>query len=77
MHVKWGSLGEIFVVSFGVTVLVVVVFALGILAASARQAAQEYDRSTTTSTAAAAACFAACAGIVAYGLYLIIPQFHK
>jgi len=77
MHVKWGSLGEVFLVAFGVTTVVVVVFALGILAASARQTAQEHGRSTTAGTAAMAACFAACAAIVVYGLYLIIPQFHK
>jgi hypothetical protein len=73
MNVKWGSLGEVFVVSFGVTIAVVVVFSLGILATSARRNQQTAALGTT----AAAACFAVCAGIVAYGLYLIIPQFHK
>jgi ABC-type nickel/cobalt efflux system permease component RcnA len=76
MSVKWGSLGEVFVISLGATVVVVVLFAVGLLAASARQTAAERGRPTGAGTAAAVACFACCALIVLYGLYLIIPRFH-
>ncbi|WP_207945240.1 hypothetical protein [Actinomadura rubrisoli] len=76
MDIKWGSLGQVFVVGLGATVAVVVIFALGVLAVSARQAAQERGRSATVPAAAAALCFAACAAIVVYGIYLIVPQFH-
>jgi hypothetical protein len=76
MSIKWDSLGEVFVVSLGATVTVVVIFALGILAASARQTAQEQGRPTGTATTAAALCFACSAAIAVYGVYLIVPQFH-
>jgi hypothetical protein len=64
MDVKWGSLAEVAVVSLGATVGVVVVFALGVRALSARDEQR------------ASACFVLCACAVLYGLYLIIPQFH-
>ncbi|MGI8328617.1 hypothetical protein ACRYCC_01560 [Actinomadura scrupuli] len=77
MTIKWDSLGEVFVVSLGATVTVVVIFALGIMAFSARQTAQERGRSTGLATTAAALCFACCAAIAVYGVYLIVPQFPK
>ncbi|TYK52587.1 hypothetical protein [Actinomadura decatromicini] len=76
MDIKWGPLGQVFVVALGATVAVVVIFTLGLLAASARQDAGERARSTTIPTATAALCFSACAAIVVYGIYLIVPQFH-
>ncbi|WP_131738417.1 hypothetical protein [Actinomadura roseirufa] len=76
MDIKWGSLGQVFVVSLGVTVAVVVIFSLGVLAASARQVALERGRPAAVPSAAAALCFGACAVIVLYGIYLIVPQFH-
>jgi hypothetical protein len=76
MNIKWGSLGEVFVVSLGVTVVVVVVFALGIMALSTRQIAQERQGTGGAALAGAVLCFAACAAIVLYGIYLIVPQFH-
>lgn len=76
MDIKWGSLGQVFLVSLGTTATVVVIFALGIVAASARQHAREQGGSDAAPTTAAALCFLACAAIVLYGVYLIIPQFH-
>ncbi|NJP44337.1 hypothetical protein [Actinacidiphila epipremni] len=76
MDVKWGSLGEVAVVSFGATVGVVLFFALGVRALAGRDAARTAGQDGTALTAAAGACFAVCAGAVLYGLYLIIPQFH-
>lgn len=76
MGVEWGSLAEVAVVSFGATVGAVMVFSLGVRALADRDAARGAGRGGTVQTAAAGACFAVCAGVVAYGLYLIIPQFH-
>ncbi|MFD0687978.1 hypothetical protein [Actinomadura fibrosa] len=76
MDIKWSSLGQVFVVSLGATVAVVVIFAVGLLAASARQTAVEQGRPATVPAAAAGLCFAACAALVLYGVYLIVPQFH-
>lgn len=78
MDVKWGSLGEVAVVSFGATVGVVVVFALGVRALAERETVRaESGGEATGLLTAASVCFVACAAAVLYGLYLIIPQFHK
>jgi hypothetical protein len=76
MDVKWGSLGEVAAVSFGATVGVVLLFALGVRAPAGRDAARTAGQDGTAQATAAGACFAVCAGAVLYGLYLIIPQFH-
>ncbi|MFG1810540.1 hypothetical protein [Streptomyces sp. NPDC049040] len=76
MDVKWGSLGEVALVSFGATVGVVLIFALGVQALAGRDAARSAGQGGTARATAAGACFAVCAGAVLYGLYLIIPQFH-
>ncbi|MBY8878187.1 hypothetical protein [Actinacidiphila acidipaludis] len=76
MNVKWGSLGGVAVVGFGVTVGVVVIFALGVRALAARDERKAAGSDGTALTVGAGACFAVCAAAVAYGLYLIIPQFH-
>jgi UPF0716 family protein affecting phage T7 exclusion len=76
MNVKWGALGEVASVSIGATVGVVVVFALGVWALAEREEAREQGADASARLVGAAACFAACAGAVLYGLYLIIPQFH-
>jgi hypothetical protein len=76
MSVDWKSLGEVAAVSFGVTVGVVAVFAVGVLALSARDTVRASGGSGTAQVAGAGACFLGCACAVVYGLYLIIPQFH-
>jgi UPF0716 family protein affecting phage T7 exclusion len=76
MDVKWGSLGEVAVVSFGATVGVVLLFALGVRALAARDQHREAGGEGTAQAVSAGACFTVCAGAVLYGLYLIIPQFH-
>jgi len=80
MDVEWGTLGGVFGVSLGITVVVVVMFSLGI-AAWARAAGDERDggapprRDGRAKGAAAVAvvCFAACLAVAAYGIDLIIP----
>ncbi|KQV24257.1 hypothetical protein ASE03_04205 [Kitasatospora sp. Root187] len=78
MSIKWAALAETAGVSFVVTVATVAVFALGILALSRREAAQEAAATGTTGSgtanlalAGASVCFAACASVVGYGLFLI------
>jgi hypothetical protein len=83
MNIKWSSLGEVAVVSLAVGVGIVVIFAVGVLAWSLSQrataedgAAEQAAGNTTMLTAAAGLCFLACAAIIVYGIYLIVPQFH-
>jgi hypothetical protein len=76
MHVKWGALGDVFLVGLGVTIVVVVLFSLGVNAMAARADALEGGSATAgkaaPATALAALCFSVCALVVAYGIYLIV-----
>jgi hypothetical protein len=78
MDVEWGTLGGVFGVSLGITVVVVVMFSLGI-AAWARAAGEtglgRARRGGREKAAAGVAvgCFAACLAVAAYGIDLIIP----
>lgn len=74
MQLDWSALGEVAAVSTGVTVGVVVVFALGVLGLSRAEGSGD---GATLSYATAGLCFLACASVVAYGIYLIVPQFHS
>ena len=78
MHIKWSALAQTAGISFGVTVAVVAAFALGILALSRREAAQEAVRSGipgagrgNLALTGAALCFGACASVVFYGITMI------
>ncbi|MGW3072718.1 hypothetical protein [Kitasatospora sp. NPDC001132] len=81
MHIKWNALAQTAGVSFGITVAVVTVFALGILALSRREAAVSAARESGGAAGAAGGgklaltgayvCFALCGGAVLYGLSLI------
>ncbi|MFF8772775.1 hypothetical protein [Kitasatospora sp. NPDC015120] len=81
MHIKWNALAQTAGVSFGITVGVVAVFALGILALSRREAALTARREAAgpgapvaggkLALAGAYACFAVCGAAVLYGLSLI------
>lgn len=79
----WSGLGEVALVSIGATVGVVFVFALGVRLLSQRdepdgrpRLAGGRRRPSPLARAVAGLCFLACAAAVAYGLYLIVPQFH-
>ncbi|MEV7777311.1 hypothetical protein [Kitasatospora sp. NPDC088351] len=80
MHIKWNALAQTAGVSFGITVAVVSVFALGILALSRREAVTARHADTDApaaggsgrlALAGAYACFGVCAAAVVYGLTLI------
>ena len=80
MNIKWNALAQTAGISFGITVAMVAVFALGILALSRRESARA-DAGAAGGTggtgranlalAGASVCFAACAAVVVYGLTLI------
>ncbi|WP_419993860.1 hypothetical protein [Streptomyces boninensis] len=74
MSIDWAALGEVFGVSLVVTVGIVGVFTLGIIG-TARKAAPEGGEAAAPSggaRAGAMVCFAVCAAVVAYGIYLIV-----
>jgi hypothetical protein len=76
MHIDWAALGQVAVVSIGVAVAVVVIFSLGILALSHRDADINRGNTATLALTGALLCFTACAATVLYGIYLIVPQLH-
>ncbi|MCH5677336.1 hypothetical protein [Streptomyces gilvus] len=77
MDLDWNALGKVTAVSIGVTVAVVVVFALGVLGLARYEGAREEGGGTSAvGMAQAGLCFLACAAVVVYGIYLIVPQFH-
>ncbi|MBV8541386.1 MAG: hypothetical protein JO063_11320 [Pseudonocardiales bacterium] len=65
--IDWGALGEVFGVSFGVAVGVIVLFAFGV-SALATPAGQ---RTGPAGRSLAVLCFLACALVVGYSVYLI------
>ncbi|HWR47413.1 MAG TPA: hypothetical protein VN327_07355 [Pseudonocardiaceae bacterium] len=76
MRIDWSALGEVAVVSIGVAVSVVVIFTLGVLALSHRQTDTDRGGNDTVALTGAVLCFTACAVVVLYSIYLIIPQLH-
>lgn len=76
MHIDWASLGQVAVISIGVAVGVVVIFTLGVVALSHRETDIERGDNGTLALTGAALCFAACAAVALYGIYLIIPVLH-
>ncbi|MFI7409189.1 hypothetical protein ACIBU0_11035 [Streptomyces sp. NPDC049627] len=77
MHLDWTALGQVTAVSLAVTVAVVTVFAFGVLGLARYEGAREEGGGTSAlGVAQAGLCFLACAAVVAYGIYLIVPQFH-
>jgi hypothetical protein len=77
MHIDWSALGQVAIVSLVFGVGIAVLFAVGVTALSRRAVAiDEKKAAPPADTAVAGLCFLACIAAVAYGLYLIIPQFH-
>jgi hypothetical protein len=76
MDIKWTALGEVALVSFAVGVGIVVICAVGVLASAQGGEDGGTARGGGLANAAAGLCFLACALIAAYGIYLIVPQFH-
>jgi hypothetical protein len=74
--IKWGSLIQVAEVSFAATVSIVVLFTVA--AFSNVMALQEGPGPKRgLHQVAAALCYSAIICAVAYGIYIIVPQFHK
>jgi hypothetical protein len=79
VNIDWGALGEVFVVSFGAAITVIVLFSFGIRALAGPAADPtsppgQTGAKVTPRPAPAVLCFLACALVVGYGLYLIIVK---
>jgi hypothetical protein len=80
ISIHWAGLAEVAEVSLLFGVGIVVVFALGVIGLSKFEQARAGEGSASTRAggfALAGTAFLVCAAAVAYGLYLIIPQFHN
>jgi hypothetical protein len=83
VEIDWGALGEVFVVSFGAAVGVIVLFAFGVSALALPVTDPTVEPNKTVEGAVASRmavrplavlCFLACALVVGYSLYLIIVK---
>lgn len=82
MSIDWAALGQVFGVSLAVTVGMVGVFTLGIVGTSRKATPEQGGTAATVPGGAvggsplartgAYACFAVCAAVVVYGIYLIV-----
>ena len=77
MTINWGALILVAVATVTAAVSIVGLFSLGVAALTARQRAGGTDgTSSVMASIAGYSCLAVSGAIAAYGLYLIIPQFH-
>jgi hypothetical protein len=83
IHIDWSAFGEVLVVSAATAIGVMVLFAFGSALLAGRDDSESESYQATggsvvgpgvdaSAKAVAAVCFAACAGVVLYGLYIII-----
>ncbi|MEU7058272.1 hypothetical protein [Streptomyces sp. NPDC046197] len=74
MDIHWGTFGGVFGVSLGITLLLVVLFSLGIAAwpGADGNGGERSRAARPAATAAAVLCFGACLAVAAYGLALIV-----
>ncbi|WP_103348218.1 hypothetical protein [Amycolatopsis sp. CA-128772] len=72
MHINWSSLGLVFVVALASVVVLTGLFSFGVVGLSQRDSARATGGSGTGPLAGAVICFALCAAIVGYGIYLIV-----
>ena len=71
MSIKWAALAGTAGVSIGITLAVVLLFAVGVASLSRRAAGATAGGRSLAPLAVATTSFAACAAAIAYGLYLI------
>ncbi|MGW0628010.1 hypothetical protein [Streptomyces sp. NPDC002758] len=74
MKIDWSAIGSVFGVSLVATVGLVALFTLGVAGLSRRERAAAQGNSAALAVTGAYVCFAACAGAVAYGIYLIMAK---
>jgi hypothetical protein len=71
MSINWGALGEVFVVALVAAVALTALFAYGVRGLSERESAREQGGTGTLQLTGSVICFAVCAAVVVYGIYLI------
>jgi len=72
VHIDWGSLGLVLVVALASVVVLTSLFSFGVVGLSQRDSARAAGGSGSGPLAGAVICFALCAAIVGYGIYLIV-----
>ncbi|MEU3600743.1 hypothetical protein ABZ714_18785 [Streptomyces sp. NPDC006798] len=72
MKIDWEALGSVFGVSLVGTVLLVGLFALGVIGLTKQEAAAANGGSAPLARTGAYACFVLCTVAVGYGIYLIV-----
>ncbi|HEY3470613.1 MAG TPA: hypothetical protein VGL47_36135 [Amycolatopsis sp.] len=72
MTIDWSALGTVFVIALGSVAVLASLFSFGVVGLSQREAAREAGGSGTGQLAGAVVCFAVCAAIIGYGIYLIV-----
>jgi hypothetical protein len=75
MTINWGALGLVAVSTITAAIAIVGLFSLGVAALTSAQRSRG-GTAATLPTVAGYACLGVSGLIAAYGLYLIIPQFH-
>jgi hypothetical protein len=79
LHIDWIALGRVVAISTVVGVVIVSLFATGVLGLSRVDNAQDGTARTrrTTGYLLMATTHGLCIAAVVYGLYWLIPQFHR
>jgi hypothetical protein len=80
LHIDWIALGRVVAISIVVGVAIVSVYAVGILGLSRADDARETTGRTRWRNSGyllAASTHGLCIAAVVYGLYWLIPQFHR
>ncbi|GAA4546609.1 hypothetical protein [Amycolatopsis samaneae] len=72
MKIDWGALGIVFAIALGTVAVLATLFSFGVRGLAERVTAREAGRSGTAALTGAVACFAVCAAVVCYGVYLIV-----
>lgn len=72
MKIDWAALGSVFVIALVAVAVVTGLFAVGVRGLAARTVAREGGGTGTAGLTTALVCFAVCAAVVVYGVYLIV-----
>ncbi|MFD8492822.1 hypothetical protein [Amycolatopsis sp. NPDC059657] len=72
MTINWSGLFEVFAISLGAVLVLTTLFSFGVRGLSSHADARAEGGSGTVALTASVACFAVCAAMVLYGIYLII-----
>ena len=75
MNINWAALVLVAVATITAAIAIVGLFSIGVAALTSQQRARG-GSAATLPTVAGYACLTVSGLIAAYGLYLIIPQFH-